>query len=159
MADQLDLFAPSPSPAPAPPPPAWNPVAGILALRAPPPPINPLASVTPASLAAMAAVELLREIPDGEFPGVGTSWPLVAVGRHGWNAAMAHRDALVRQQIAGTLTQGDREALAALQHLHLHCRPWLDTPTEAVLSATAFEHLQNALAGLRCAAQRIEADG
>lgn len=152
MVDQLDLFGTAaPAPATPAPPEPWDPTALIKALQAKSPPIRPLASVSAESLAAMAGVELLREIPEGEFPGIGTSWPLVAVGRAGWEAAMAHREHLVRQQLAGTITEGDREALAALQHAHLHTRPWLDTPTETALSASAYDHLQQALAGLRCA--------
>lgn len=149
MPEQFDLFAAS---APPPPPAPFDAAATLKALLAKPPPVRPLASVSPESIAAMAGVQLLREIPEGEFPGIGTSWPLVAVGRTGWDAAMAHREHLVRQQIARTITDGDREALAALQHLTLHHRPWLDTPTEAILSACSYDHLQQALAGLRCAA-------
>lgn len=151
MSDQLDLFGTA-APAPAPPPPAWDPTALIKARQARPAPIRPLASVSAESLAAMAGLELLREIPEGEFPGIGTSWPLVAVGLAGWEAAMAHREHLVRQQIAGTITEGDREALAALQHANLQSRPWLAAASEAVLCAAAYDHLQQALAGLRCAA-------
>jgi hypothetical protein len=149
MPDQLDLFGTA---APSPPPPAWDSAANVKALLAKPPRVRPLASVSADSLAAIAGVEMLREIPEGEFPETGTSWPLVAVGRAGWEAAMAHREHLVRQQLAGTLTPGDREALAALQHAHLHTRPWLDTPSETALSASAYDHLQQALAGLRWAA-------
>ena len=157
MLDQLDLFGAA-TPAPAPPPQPWDSAATVKALLAKPPPVRPLASVSADSLAAIAGVELLRETPEGEFPGIGTSWPLVAVGRAGWQAAMAHREHLVRQQLAGTLTDGDREALAALQHALLHERPWLATPAETVLTATAYDHLQQALAGLRWAAME-HADG
>lgn len=162
MADQFDLFGAVAAPEPAPPPATPTTAAGAWVreslVRAnahlyDPPPPHPYADVSPESLAAMAGVELLREVPD-EHPGIGTSWPLVAVGRAGWDAAMTRREELTRRQITGTITKGDLEALAALRHLLLHHRPWLDTPAEAVFSACSYDHLQQALAGLRCAKEK-----
>lgn len=152
MSDQLDLFGAAAYPAP--------PAAAALAaprsaasaypwpnahLRAPRPP-SPVAGASAESLAALASVVLLDELP----PIVPGALPRVAVDRAGWDSAMAHRHYLVLRQIHHTLTPGDAEALAALSHIHLQQVEWHATGP-VIITAHGLDHLQNALAGLRCA--------
>lgn len=165
MADQFDLFAapapvstsaPSravekvdtlPHPMPAPPYPWPN------AHLRPPRRICTLAAPSPDSLAALAAVELLGELP----PIVPGALPRVAVARAGWDRAMAHRRHLVAQRIARTIAPGDDEALSALSYTELQQVDFAPTGP-VILTADGYEHLANALAGLRCAAMEA-ADG
>jgi hypothetical protein len=99
-----------------------------------------LGQISPASLEAMC-VTLLRDLPGDR----------VALGPVGWDAAMIHRTHLVRQQLAGTLAIGDSHALAALSHLMLHDIGRTDDGA-VIVPARAYEHLQDGIAGLRCAA-------
>jgi hypothetical protein len=157
MSDQLDLLA---FLAPAPPPPASPPQEspGLAppwpnAHLRPPRPVHPLAGPSPESLAALADVVMLDELP----PVVPGSMPRIAVDRGGWDRAMAHRDHLVRQQIAGTLTPADAEALAALSYVQLQQVDWQPTGP-MIITAAGYDHAANALAGFRCLAME-NADG
>lgn len=119
----------------------------------PPRPVHPLAGASAESLAALAAVVLLGEVP----PAVPGAFPRVAVDRAGWDRAMAHRDHLVHQQIHGNLTPADAEALAALSYTSLQQVDWSPTGP-MIITAAGYEHIANALGGLRCAAME-DADG
>lgn len=110
-----------------------------------------LGQLSQASLDAMC-VTLLRELPPGPN-GVEQ----VALGPVGWDMAVAHRAHLVAHQLAGTLAIGDAHALAALSHLMLHDIGRTDSGA-VIVPAHAYDHLQQAIAGLRCAAQE-EANG
>lgn len=141
---QLDLFGAAPA-APLPLSPALAAPAARIVIPPRPSPAAAFAGVEPATLEILAGVELLAEMPDP----LGT-WPRVAVGRAGWEAAMAERARLVERLLAGTLNPGQAEALAALQRLELA------RTGEALggieIAAFGLEDLQQALAGLRLAA-------
>lgn len=163
MLDQLDLFG---FPIDPPPPPATatepEPPSAILAAAASPHPYphpfaamprpsaaEAFATVSPESLAALAGIVLLDEVP----PRVPGAWPCVAVDRAGWNRAMDHRQHLVLRMMAGTLTPGDAEALAALNHIQLQQTDVQHTTGPVLVTASGYDHAANALAGLRCAAR------
>lgn len=153
MLDQLDLFGASPAPPPAaavaPAPQPWRPNLHLY----PPKPVQRLPGVSPASIAALADIALVDELP----PIVPGASPRVAVDRAGWDRAMAHRMHLTHQQLGGTLTPGDAEALAALRYVELQqVDGWNTGPV--IITAHGYDHAANALAGLRCAAQE-QADG
>lgn len=136
---QLDLFGAAPA-APPPPPVPAAPAARIVAPPRPSP-AAAFAGVDLSALAAIAGVQLLAEIEDDR----------IALEPAGWQAAMAERARLVQHQLAGTLTPGNAEALAALQRLQL--AQVGQTPDGAIVTAHwALEHLHDALAGLRLAA-------
>lgn len=144
---QLDLFAapPAPPPAPAAPPEPWRPNPHLY----PPKPVQRLHGISAESLAALAAIERLAELP----PIVRGATPRVEVCRAGWERAMAHRLHLAHQQLAGTISPGDAEALAALRWVELQqVDGWTTGPV--ILTEAGHEHAANALAGLRCEAVR-----
>jgi hypothetical protein len=158
MPSQLDLFgAPAPAPTPTAPPEPPSPILAAAASPRPypwpfahmrrPPTLAAAAGVSAGSIAALAAIELLHELP----PIVPGALPRVAVDRAGWDRAMLHRQHLVLQQMNRTLTPGDAEALAALNHINLQQVDWSPTGP-MILTAAGYDHLANALAGLRCAA-------
>jgi len=118
-----------------------------------PDPTQAFASVSTASLAALADIVLLDELP----PIVPGALPRVAVDRAGWDRAMRHRQHLVQRLMARTLTPGDAEALAALNYVNLQQVDWQPTGP-MIITAQGHEHITNALAGLRCAAME-NADG
>jgi hypothetical protein len=163
MADQFDLFAapaapPSPPPAPEPSPlqaaaasahPYPWPHAHLRAPRS----VQPFAGASAESLAALADIVLLDELP----PIVPRALPRVAVDRAGWDRAMLHRQHLVLRLMARTLTPGDAEALAALNYVNLQQVDW-QPEGPMIITAAGYEHVANALAGLRCAAME-DADG
>jgi hypothetical protein len=98
------------------------------------------ADIEPATLAILAGVQLLAEIEEGR----------IALDRPGWDTAMAERARLVDRQIAGTLSRGQAEALAALQRLQL--AQVGQTPNGAVITPTyALADLHDTIAGLRLA--------
>ena len=145
MLDQLDLFGAPPA-ASLPPPPPAEPWRDNIHLY-PPKPVQRLPGIGADSLAALAAIQLLQELP----PICPGAWPRVSVGRDGWESAMEHRMRLTRQQLAGTLTPGDAEALNALRYVELQqVDGWTTGPV--IITAAGYDHLANALAGLRCAA-------
>lgn len=166
MADQLDLFGAAPAPpvttAPDPEPP--SPILAAAASPHPyphpfasmprPSPAQALATVSPESLAALAGIVLLHEVA----PRVPGAWPCVAVDRAGWDRAMDHRQHLVLQMIRHTLTPGDAEALAALNHIQTQQTDVQHTTGPVIVTASGYDHAAQALAGLRCAA-RENADG
>ena len=148
MLDQLDLFgAPPPQPPPAAAvqaPEPWRPNIHLY----PPKPAQRLPGVSAASIAALADIVLLDELP----PVVPGASPRVAVNRAGWDRAMAHRMDLTHRQLGGTITPGDAEALAALRYVELQqVDGWNTGPV--IITANGYEHAANALAGLCCAAQ------
>lgn len=151
MSDQLDLFGAPPAP---PPPAAVVPAPRPLihpwpnAHLRPAPEILAIAGASPASLAALADIVLLDELP----PAVPGTFPRVAVERAGWDRAMAHRLHLVQQMLAGTLTPGDAEALSALSHVELQRVDW-SPEGPIIVTASGYDHAAQALAGLRCAAR------
>jgi len=148
MPDQLDLFAATPPAAPDPPAaptfifPATNEAEKANA------PSLARAGLGADSLAALAGILLLDELP----PVVPGALPRVAVDRAGWDRAMDHRRSLVLRQMAGTITPGDAGALAALSHISLQQVDWSPTGP-MIVTADGYEHLQDALAGLRLAAR------
>lgn len=151
MTYQFDLFAAPPAPRPAPPPAPVarpDPYPWPNAHLRPPRRISTIAAPSPESLAAMAAIALIGELP----PVVPGAFPRVAVGRDGWDRAMEHRRQLVLRQLAGTIAPGDSEALSALTHIQLQQVDFA-TAGPVIVTASAYEHLADALAGLRCAAQ------
>jgi len=167
MSDQLDLFGTPPALNPALAPPAedldLSPIQAAAASPHPypwphahmrrPDPTQAFASVSAASLAALADIVLLDELP----PIVPGAVPRVAVDRAGWHRAMHHRQHLVLRLMARTLTPGDAEALAALNYVNLQQVDWqLEGPM--IITAEGYEHAANALAGLRCDAME-NADG
>lgn len=127
MLNQFDLFAPAPTP---PPPAAPRDTTALT-----------LGHLSQASLDAMC-VTLLRELPGDR----------VILGPVGWDNAMRQRAFLAEQQIAGTLTPGDRHALTTLNRLQL---AWAGETTNGavIVPAYAYTDLQTAIATLRCAAQ------
>lgn len=155
MSDQLDLLdvliarptAPAIAATPEPPQHLQPSYPWPNAHLRPPRPVNPLAGVSADSLAALAAIVLVDELP----PVVPGALPRVAVDREGWHRAMDHRQALTLQQLDRTLTPADAEALAALNYINLQQVDWAPTGP-IIVTAQALEHLQNARAGLRCAA-------
>lgn len=132
---QLDLFA---APAPAKAAPAARPAPIVPTPR--PTPGARFTGLEPRTLEAMAWVTLAAELEDGR----------ILLAADGWQAAMTERARLVQHQIAGTLTPGAGEALAALQRLHL---AWAgEAPGGAVITpAWALADLHDAIAGLRLA--------
>lgn len=163
MADQFDLFADAGKMVPSPVKQSLTPAAISPALDKPiicdcrharPCHLRTalaLGQISQASLEAMRVV-LLRELPPGP-----DGLDRVALGPTGWDAAREHRAHLVRQQLAGTVAIGDSHALAALTHLMLHDLGRTDDGA-VIVPAHAYDHLQNAIAGLRCAAME-SADG
>lgn len=161
MSDQLDLFGTPPAPTPKPAPPAEDldpsPILAAAASPHPypwphahmrrPDPTQAYASVSPESLAALAAIVLLDELP----PIVPGALPRVAVDREGWRHAMDHRQHLVLRLMDRTLTPGDAEALAALNYVNLQQVDWQPTGP-MIITAQGYDHIAHALAGLRCAA-------
>jgi hypothetical protein len=161
MSDQLDLFGAPPSlnPARAPQAQDLDPSPLLAAAASPhpypwphahmhrPDPTQAFASASSESLAALADIALLDELP----PIVPGALPRVSVDREGWHRAMLHRQHLVLRLMARTLTPGDAVALAALNYVNLQQVDW---PPEGpmIITAAGYEHVANALAGLRCAA-------
>ncbi len=144
--NQLDLFGapPAPPPPPAAAPEPWVPNRHLY----PPKPVQRLPGISAESIAALADIVLLDELP----PICRGASPRVAVDRAGWERAMAHRLHLTHQQLARTLTPGDAEALAALNYVELQqVDGWNSGPV--IITESGHEHATNALAGLRCAAR------
>jgi hypothetical protein len=167
MTDQLDLFGTLPAPAPEPAPQAedldLSPILAAAASPHPypwphahmrrPDPTEAFASASSESLAALADIALLDELP----PIVPGALPRVSVDREGWHRAMLHRQHLVLRLMARTLTPGDAEALAALNYVNVQQVDW-QPEGPMIITAAGYEHVANALAGLRCAAME-DADG